>query len=79
MVDDRPGVLADVAACLRDQGVSVESMIQRHRATADQPVPIVMTTHETTEAAFTGALGAIAALACVRETPRMLRIETLGG
>jgi homoserine dehydrogenase len=77
MVDDRPGVLADVAACLRDAGVSVESMIQRHRATADQPVPIVMTTHATTEAAFGGALAAIGALACVREPPRMLRIETL--
>jgi homoserine dehydrogenase len=77
MVDDRPGVLADVAACLRDQGVSVESMIQRHRATTDQPVPIVMTTHETTEAAFTRALATIAELACVREAPRMLRIETL--
>jgi len=79
MVDDRPGVLADVAACLRDEGVSVESMIQRHRATADQPVPIVMTTHETTEAAFTRALAAIGGLDCVREAPRMLRIETLGG
>jgi homoserine dehydrogenase len=77
MVDDRPGVLADVAACLRDAGVSVESMIQRHRATADQPVPIVMTTHGTTEAAFTGALARIGALACVREPPRMLRIETV--
>ena len=79
MVDDRPGVLADVAACLRDAGVSVESMIQRHRATADQPVPIVMTTHETSEAAFGGALARIGALASVREPPRMLRIETLGG
>jgi len=77
MVDDRPGVLADVAACLRDAGVSVESMIQRHRATADQPVPIVMTTHATTEAAFDGALARIGGLACVREPPRMLRIETL--
>jgi homoserine dehydrogenase len=79
MVDDRPGVLAEVAACLRDEGVSVESMIQRHRATTDQPVPIVMTTHETTEAAFDRALARIGALACVREAPRMLRIETFGG
>jgi homoserine dehydrogenase len=54
-------------------------MIQRHRATTDQPVPIVMTTHETTEAAFDRALARIGALACVREAPRMLRIETFGG
>ncbi|MFW5834710.1 MAG: ACT domain-containing protein, partial [Pseudomonadota bacterium] len=75
-VDDRPGVLADVASCLRDQGVSVESMIQRTRAT-DQPVPIVLTTHETDEAAMRLALEAIAALAAVREPPKALRIETL--
>jgi len=76
MVDDRPGVLADVAACLRDEDVSVESMIQRHRATSDHPVPIVMTTHDTTEAAFTRAVARIGDLASVREPPRMLRVET---
>ena len=29
MLVDKPGVIADIAACLRDQNVSVESMIQR--------------------------------------------------
>ena len=76
VVDDRAGVLADVAACLRDEGVSVESMIQRHRAT-DQPVPIVLTTHETREAGLVKALERIAGLDAVREAPRMLRIETV--
>ncbi len=76
MVADQPGVLADVASCLRDQRVSVESMIQRHRAT-DQPVPIVMTTHDTDEAAMAKALLAIAELRAVAEPPRLLRIETL--
>ncbi|TVQ30312.1 MAG: homoserine dehydrogenase [Geminicoccaceae bacterium] len=75
-VDDRAGVLADVATCLREQNVSVETMIQRHRAT-DQPVPIVLTTHEADEAAMREALRAIAALRAVREPPRALRIETL--
>ncbi|MEO1092389.1 MAG: homoserine dehydrogenase [Pseudomonadota bacterium] len=74
IVDDRPGVLADVASCLRDEGVSVETMIQRHRAT-DQPVPIVLTTHETDEAALRRALAGIGALEAVREPPRSLRIE----
>ena len=32
MVVDRPGVIADVAAALRDAGVSLESMLQRGRA-----------------------------------------------
>ncbi|MGF1475688.1 MAG: homoserine dehydrogenase [Geminicoccaceae bacterium] len=76
MVDDQTGVLAEIAACLRDEDVSVETMIQRQRA-SDQPVPIVLTTHESKEARLTAALDRIAALASVREPPMMIRIETL--
>ena len=49
MVLDRPGVLADISAVLRDHEVSIESLIQRGR-NPDQPVPIVLTSHDTTEA-----------------------------
>ncbi len=76
MVVDRPGVIADVAAALRDQAVSMEAMIQRARA-PDEPVPVVLTTHETEEARMTRALSEIARLDTVREPPRMIRIEPL--
>jgi homoserine dehydrogenase len=76
MVVDQPGVLADVAACLRDHEVSIEALIQRARNPLE-PVPIVLTTHETTEAQMTGALGRIAALPTVLEPPRVIRIEAL--
>jgi len=76
MVVDRPGVIADVAAALRDQAVSMEAMIQRARA-PDEPVPVVLTTHETEEARMTKALSEIARLDTVREPPRMIRIEPL--
>jgi homoserine dehydrogenase len=76
MVVDQPGVLADVAACLRDHEVSIEALIQRARNPLE-PVPIVLTTHETTEAQMTGALARIAALPTVLEPPRMIRIEAL--
>ncbi|HLT01927.1 MAG TPA: homoserine dehydrogenase [Geminicoccaceae bacterium] len=76
MVVDQPGVLADVAACLREHEVSIESLIQRARNPLE-PVPIVLTTHETFEAQMTGALARIAALPTVLEPPRMIRIETL--
>ena len=59
MVVDQPGVLADVAACLRDHEVSIEALIQRARNPLE-PVPIVLTTHETREAQMTGALARIA-------------------
>lgn len=74
MVVDRPGVLADIAAVLRDHEVSIEALIQRAR-NPGQAVPIVLTSHETTEAAMTAALARIGTLAAVLEPPRMIRIE----
>jgi homoserine dehydrogenase len=74
MVLDQPGVIADVAAALRDQQVSMESMIQRGRAPGEA-VPVVLTTHVTVEAAMRRALDAIARLPTVLEPPRMIRIE----
>jgi homoserine dehydrogenase len=76
MVVDRPGVLAEVAACLRDHEVSIESLIQRAR-NPGEAVPIVLTTHQTTEANLIGALGTISELSTVLEPPRLIRIETL--
>jgi homoserine dehydrogenase len=76
MVVDQPGVIADVAAALRDEQVSMEAMIQRGRAPGEA-VPVVMTTHVTVEAAMRRALDKIAALDTVLEPPRMIRIEDL--
>jgi homoserine dehydrogenase len=76
MVVDRPGVIADVAAALRDERVSLESMIQRGRA-PDSIVAVVMTTHEAQEDAMRRALARIGALGTVTETPHMIRIEAL--
>jgi homoserine dehydrogenase len=74
MVVDRPGVIADITAVLRDAGISLESMIQRGRSPGEA-VPIVLVTHETNEAAMRGALTRIAALDAVLENPAVIRIE----
>jgi homoserine dehydrogenase len=76
MVVDRPGVIADIAAALRDEAVSMEQMIQRGRAPGEA-VPVVLTTHDTEEAAMRRALERIARLDTVREPPRMIRVENL--
>ena len=76
IVKDQPGVIADVAAFLRDEGISLESMLQRGRAPAGA-VPVVLTTHETEEASMTRALKRIAGLDAVFEPPRMIRVEPL--
>ncbi len=74
MVIDKPGVIADVAAALRDHQVSLESVLQRLRAPGDN-VPVVLTTHETHEASMNAAVAQIAALEAVVEAPRVIRIE----
>lgn len=77
-VHDQPGVIADVAAALRDEGISVESMLQRGRGTeADGAVPVILTTHETTEAALNRALSRISAMSTTLGPPCVLRIESL--
>jgi len=78
MVLDRPGVIADVTAALRDEHVSLESMLQHGRARGpDDTVPVVLTTHVTEEAAMRRALERIAGLAMMREKPILIRIEDL--
>jgi homoserine dehydrogenase len=77
-VRDRPGVIADIAAALRDQKISVESLLQHGRADGEgQSVPVVITTHETGEAAMRRALAQIAESEAVLEAPRIIRIEML--
>ncbi|MFQ5953920.1 MAG: homoserine dehydrogenase [Kiloniellales bacterium] len=76
MVIDQPGVMAEVSAILRDNRISIESMLQRGRD-PEEVVAVVLTTHETEERAMVEALGAIEALDTVREKPCMIRIEEL--
>lgn len=74
MVVDRPGVIADVTAILRDMGVSLESMLQRGRSPGEA-VPVVLVTHETKESAMREAIQRISALPTVMEEPTLIRIE----
>ena len=76
MVVDRPGVIASIADVLRDEEISVEALLQRGRAPGEA-VPMVIATHETTEAKLRRALEQILALKTTLETPRVIRIESL--
>ncbi len=57
IVADRPGVLAEITAAMRDAGVSIESLIQKGRADNEGEVLVAMVTHEAPEAAVSKALG----------------------
>jgi len=73
-VVDRPGVIADISAALRDEEVSVEALIQRG-ISEEGSVPVVLTLHETLEGAVQRALARIELLDSVVEPPCMIRIE----
>jgi homoserine dehydrogenase len=86
-VYDRTGAFAAIATRMAEQGISLESIVQKHPRTglpgsgrpsnADEPTPVVMITHETTEASIRQALDAIEADGHVCEKPQMIRIEKL--
>ena len=74
MVQDRPGVIAAVSGALAKERISLESMLQRGRSQSGE-VPVVLTTHETEEAAMQRAVARIARLGAVAEAPCLIRIE----
>lgn len=77
MVADRPGVLAEITAALRDAGVSIESMIQKGRGgDAGGEVMVAMVTHEGPESAVAEALRLLEGSGSLAEPP--LAMQLLG-
>ncbi len=72
-VADRPGVLADLTAILRDADVSIESLIQQGQMT-DGGVSVVMVTHMAPESAMRAAIARMRALDSVVGAPMMMHI-----
>jgi homoserine dehydrogenase len=56
VVADRPGVLAEITAAMRDAGVSIESLIQKGRSEDEGEVLVAMVTHEGPERCVAEAL-----------------------
>jgi homoserine dehydrogenase len=72
-VADRPGVLAELTAAMRDAGVSIESLIQRGAA-ADGSVLLVMVTHDGPERSVTAALERLDGSPSVLGQPMLMHI-----
>ncbi len=67
---DAPGSLASLTGVLGRRGISIDSMVQRHRASSPGvPVPVVSTTHHAARDAMDAALTDIAGLGCVHGSP----------
>jgi homoserine dehydrogenase len=72
-VADRPGVLAEITAAMRDADVSIESLIQRGEA-PDGGVLLVMTTHACAEARVSDALAQLAGSSSLVGKPMLMPI-----
>jgi homoserine dehydrogenase len=75
MVEDRPGVLAQIAGILGQNDISILSLLQKGRGTGEA-VPIVLMTHEARERDMRAALGAIDRLPVVATRTAMIRVES---
>ena len=73
-VIDQPGVLADISAILRDEGVSIESLLQHGRDPGEE-VSVVITTHDVEEGRMRRVLARVDRLDTVVASPVLVRIE----
>ncbi|MEZ5926478.1 MAG: homoserine dehydrogenase [Hyphomicrobiaceae bacterium] len=86
-VYDRHGAFAAIAGSMAGKKVSLDSIVQKRprgvgeqsqpEVASGQPTPVVLITHETTEAAIRAALDEISKSGHVAEKPQMIRIEKL--
>jgi homoserine dehydrogenase len=81
---DKPGTAAAIATRLAEKQISLESIVQRHRArpqggtdprAASEPVPVILITYATTEDAVRSALAAVKADKVISGEPQLIRIE----
>jgi len=71
-VADRPGVLAEITAAMRDAGVSIESLIQQGRPEEGGEVLVAMVTHEGPESGVAHALELLVGSASLTEPPLVM-------
>lgn len=74
-VEDRPGVLAQIAGALGAADIGILSVIQPESHT-EGPVPLVLTLHDAPFGKMQSAAATLAALPCVKTEPLLLHMES---
>jgi homoserine dehydrogenase len=72
-VDDRPGVLAQVASVFAEHGVSIETVRQKVHGPDD--AELVVVTHAAADGALAATVQGLAALRIVRDVLSVMRVE----
>ncbi len=77
-VYDRPGAAAAIAMRMAENGISLESIVQRSRSrgvASSTPVPVTFITHATPEKSIREAIAAVVEDGHIAEKPQVIRIE----
>jgi len=75
-VQDRPGVLAQIASILGELNIGISSVIQPESHESGG-VPLILMMHSAPDAAMSQALKKIGALPVVKAPPAMIRVENI--
>jgi homoserine dehydrogenase len=75
LVDDRPGVLAEISGILGQHGISIASVLQQEAKTENAPVTLIIMTHTAREGDTLAALAKIDALPCTSGKTIRMRVE----
>ncbi|HEY2573750.1 MAG TPA: homoserine dehydrogenase [Verrucomicrobiaceae bacterium] len=76
-VDDKPGVLARVAAVFGESGIGISSVIQPEEGDPDGTTPLIFMLDAAMLRDVRAAIEKVDSLDCVREEPSWLRVETM--
>ncbi len=76
-VEDKPGVLADIARILATHQISIEALIQKEPKQNETLLPLILLTQRTQEKEMNAAIGEIEALSSVTGSISRIRLETL--
>jgi homoserine dehydrogenase len=71
-VDDRAGVLAEIATAFAEEDVSIQTLRQEGRGADAQ---LVVTSHDATDAQLSRTVERLRGLSCVREVSSVMRVE----
>lgn len=74
-VQDKPGVLAEIARILADREISIEAMVQKEPHEGEDQVDIIMLTHLTIEKNMNAAIAKIEDLSVVSGHVTRIRLE----
>ena len=77
LVQDRPGVMAEIARILGDAGISIEAILQKEPAAGVDKAWIILLTHVVLERQMNQAIGQIEALDSIDGQVTRIRLEHL--